>query len=191
MYGPPKKSHPVRNVLLTVLGIIMVLVVVGVVLGVVLDDGSQKDLDAYMAGQGVKYSFPKDTAKVRLVAEPKYGSQSIDTAIGPIEMETAILERRSYEMLFMRVPIPMQGNVRGGLVGGIEGGAQSAGIKIGAIQDVKVNGKPAVWAHGTWKGDEADMTAVYANGYMYLLAVHTKDNSTDVQREFERSFKSP
>jgi hypothetical protein len=137
----------------------------------------------------VSYRFPGDQAKVRLAVEPKYQS----TPIAPgTDMEMALIEKRQYEMGFGRVALPgLQGaDVRATLVTTAQAGANAAGVDIGAIQDVRVDGHPAVWAHGTVKGDEADITVVYANATVYMLIVHTEDNSTDVQREFERSFEA-
>lgn len=185
-----KKRGSALTIIASIVVVFAVLVGIGIVAVQLLDDGSQQELDAYMEGKGVSYRLPGDSATVRLAVEPKYESNLTGAPTGA-DAQVAIIERRHYEMAFGRVSVPgLQGaEVRSALVDSAKGGATAASVRIGAIQDVRVDGYPAVWAHGTVKGDEVDITTVYADGKVYILSVHTDENSTDVQRELERSFK--
>ncbi len=187
---PRRKGLALKIVLSVVLGI--VLVFGGLVAAVaVFGNKTPAALAGYMDGKGTTYSFPGDTASVRLPEQPKLTTP--DNANGVSTMLAGV-EHHTYEMWFYKYEGEVlrradAASVRLKLRILIEAVAGVAGISIQRTSDAPVAGRPARALHGTVKGDQADLVLIYARGKIYGLFVHTKKGSAAVLKEFEKSFE--
>jgi hypothetical protein len=188
--APPRRKGSALKIVLSI-GASLAVLFVGLVVAIaILGNNAPPALDGYMDGKGTTYSFPGDTASVRMPEEPELKTQNENGIVAML----AGVEHKTYEMWFYKyegasLRRANPATIRTRLKAMTEASADAAGISIERSNDHPVAGYPAHALHGTVKGDQADAVFIYVRGKVYGLFVHTNKGSAQVLKEFEQSFR--